>query len=224
MAKLYTFTEAQAKLEPIVTTDINIQDAIQEAVDRIYELGRYPGTTYELELTEAMFTEDANENQVLYIDDEAYNGAIGFRTINMGWSIRDQEVLYRDGVNAGDKDWIDLESEYIVNATSGITEYWRKYRAPLGFNPAEGGPYYALLKLEPPQLAPNDDVPIESYNALKMAVMAVCQEAVGDDIRADEYWGKFEMFMSRSTRQTDGPKKRMIGIDSSLRRKPTQFM
>jgi hypothetical protein len=224
MAKLFTFIEAQAKLQPIVTTDIEISDAIQEAVDRIYELGRYPGTTIELALTEDMFEENSNNEWILYLDDEIYNGAIGFRTNSGGWSIRDQEVLYRDGVNAGDKDFIDFESEDILDADTGEMERWRKYRTPMGFDPTTGGPYYALMKLEPPQLSPDDYVPIESYNALKMAVMAVSYESVGDDIRADEYWSKFEMFMNRSTSQTDGVKKRMIGMDSSLRRKPTQFM
>ena len=224
MAKLFTFTEAQVKLQPIVTTDIDIADAIQEAVDRIYELGRYPGTTLELLLTEDMFEENSNGEQILYLDDELYNGAIGFRTNHGGWGIRDQEVLYRDGINAGDRDFIDLESEEILNEETDIMERWRKYRAPLGFNPGEGGPYYALMKLEPPFLAPDDYVPIESYNALKMAVMAICNETVGNDDGAENYWGKFEMFMVRSTNQTDGPKRRMIGIDSSLKRKPKQFM
>jgi|AntRauTorcE11897_2_1112592.scaffolds.fasta_scaffold12285_2 hypothetical protein len=222
MAKLLTFIEAQHKFESIITTDITVEDAIQEAVDRIYEFGRYPGTTIEIELTTDMFEENSNGYQILSLDDELYNGAVGFRTLSGGYGIVSQESLYRDGVNAGDNEFIDLES--IEIEVEGVVGRYRQYRAPLGFTPSSGGPYYALMKLEPPELAPDDYVPIESLNALKMAIQAICYENVGDDGRASEHWAKFEVSMTRSTRQTDGPKKRRFGIESSLRRKPKQFM
>jgi hypothetical protein len=59
---------------------------------------------------------------------------------------------------------------------------------------------------------------------LKCAILAVCQEYVGDDERAMLNWQKFDNFITRSERQTHGPKKMFMGFDSSLRRKPTQFM
>jgi hypothetical protein len=223
MAKLLTFSQACARLASIITTDITAEDAVQEAVDRIFELGRFPGTTEEIELTADMFSEDANGYQILTLDDEKYNGAVGFRCLSGGWGIVAQESLYRDGVNSGDLEFVDLESTSVLDADTQEYTRVRKYRAPLGFNPSSGGPFYALMKLEPPTLAGDDYVPVESLNALKMAVMAVSYEDVGDDKRAEEHWAKFDSFMSRSTRQTDGPKKRRIGTDSSLRRRPRQF-
>jgi hypothetical protein len=99
----------------------------------------------------------------------------------------------------------------------------RKYRAPLGFCPDQG-PYFALMKLEAPELEDDTIIPIHSAGALKTAILAVCQEYVNDDDRAMLNWQKFDSFITKAAKQVDGPKRWSIGMDSSLRRKPTQFL
>ena len=218
MAKLMTYAEAISRFANLATTGIGIEEAIQEAVDRIYELGRWPGTTVEIELEEADFIAGDNDNEwFVYFLEETYDGAIGFRSNHRGWSIVDHASLYRDGVNAGDREFLDMGSVTISAALK------RKYRAPLGFVPS-AGPYFALMKLEAPELVDATVIPIHSAGALKCAILAVCQEYVNDDDRAMLNWQKFEQFITKAARQVDGPKRWSIGMDSSLRRKPTQFL
>jgi hypothetical protein len=220
MAKLMTFIEAQRRFENLATTGITIDLAIQEAIDRIYEMGRWPGTTVEIQLTEEMFVEDSETGDffVSFVESE-YDGAIGFRSTNGGWSIMDQSALYKDGLNAGDDAFIDFGT--IIDEDTGART--RKYRAPVGFVP-NAGPYYVLLKKEAPVLDHDSVIPVESVGALKAAIQAVCYEYVTDDQRAAAKWQEFDQFMRLSDKQVSGPKKYFVGMDSSLRRRPTQFM
>jgi hypothetical protein len=219
MPKTITFGEAIARFENLVTTDIDIRDALQEAIESIYEEGRWPGTTEEIELTDDLFVDLNNGWTVLELNDLKYAGAVGFRTDFGGWQIRHHEVLYKEGVNAGDKDFIDLGTE----DRSGGTRV-RRYKCPDGFRYDSTLKHYALMKLDPPDFADDDILPIESIRAIKAAIKSICYEYVDDEINADLQWKKFEIAMLKSTAQVDGPKKQYIGIDSSLRRKPKQFM
>lgn len=220
MAKTITLAEAIARFGPLVTTNVQIQDAITEAVSRIYEMGRHPGTTEEVELSDDDFTEEDDE-WFLLMDESSYDGMIGFRNKNRGWTIMDQTILYKNKVNGGDLSLIDHGT---VEVEVG-GEYFqrRKYRMPLGFS-LDGGPYYALMKLEAPELADDTVIPIHSIGALKCAVLAVSYEMVGDEERANLNWQKFNQLMQLSGKQVDGMKQYYVGMDSSLRRRPTQFM
>lgn len=325
MAKLMTYSQAISRFANLATTGIGIEEAIQEAVDRIYEMGRWPGTTVEIELAEADFIAGDNDHEwFVYFPEETYDGAVGFRNNHRGWSIVDHASLYRDGINAGDREFLDMGTvDYLdgtltvsgtltdgtdpivfpvlypiagfngslgtfafssdgaeaspfdgvwyglvadsggegrlVHVVSTFTENswsmasppnladplsWtltpdspatgipvlsmttvkkRKYRAPLGFCPDQG-PYFALMKLEAPVLEDDTVIPIHSAGALKTAILAVCQEYVNDDDRAMLNWQKFDSFITKAAKQVDGPKRWSIGMDSSLRRKPTQFL
>ena len=217
MAKLLTFSEAVVRFGPLVTTDVTIEEAIQEAVDRVYELGRWPGTTVQVELEDVNFIYDADlvEHYLLF-DEQTYNGMVGFRNQSRGWSIMDQTILFKNGMNGGDLAVVDL-------GTVDINEVlMRKYRMPLGFSPS-GGPYYVLMKLEAPVLSDDSIIPVESSGALKCAIRAVCAEFVGNDAEAMSHWQSFDQFIKLSERQVHGPKRFNIGMDSSLRRKPRQF-
>jgi hypothetical protein len=319
MAKLMTYSQAISRFANLATTGIGIEEAIQEAVDRIYEMGRWPGTTIEIELTESDFIAGLDDHEwFVYFNEELYDGAIGFRNNYRGWAIVDHTCLYRDGINAGDREFVDygtIVEESRLEVTGSLNDganpvtfpllydggiysntektawvnkeavsgpaspaYWayasgasgvfgwilesptatwtsaetpaspdlvvtwtpsgsatgtpvldffpwekRKYRAPLGFSPTNG-PYYCLMKLEAPTLKDDTIIPIHSTGALKCAILAVCQEYVNDDDRAMLNWQKFESFIVKAARQVDGPKRMTIGINSSLRRKPTQFL
>lgn len=217
MAKLMTFSEAAVRFGSLVTTDISIEDAIQEAVDRVYELGRWPGTTAQVELTDADFVKDVElEEFYLLFNEQTYNGMVGFRNQSRGWSIMDQTVLFKNGVNGGDLSVVDMGTVEVDEVLV------RKYRMPLGFSPA-GGPYYVLMKLEAPVLSEDSVIPVESSGALKCAIRAVCAEVVGNDAEAMGHWQSFDQFIKLSERQVHGPKKFNLGMDSSLRRKPRQF-
>jgi hypothetical protein len=314
MAKFLTYAQVCTRFANLATTGISIEDAVQEAVDAIYETGRYIGTTTEIVLSEDDFIEDTDLNcYFVYLDESTYDGVIGFRCDHRGWGIMDHTALYKDGVNAGDMEFIDygtitrngslvvsgitdpeemngeLVSVGTINgkeawSTDGLQEnseenwviiYWssgswfmmmngeestpmwvsnedvetpdlvtewlpggsetgdpvltlnedyvRKYRCPLGWSPSTG-PYYALIKLEAPELENDTVIKIASARALKYAILAVCQEYVSDDERALMNWQKFEAAMQRKEKQTSGPKKNHVNFESSLRRKPSQFM
>jgi len=217
MARSITFSEAVARFGPMVTTGIQVEDAIQEAIDRIYEMGRYPGTTVELELAEEDFVESSG-NWYVFFDEDEYEGALGFRDDNRGWSIVSHMMLYKSGTNAGDREFVDMGS--IVDEDGRRK---RKYRCPLSFSP-ETGPFYVLLKKEPPQLHGDDEIPLPSLGALKCAILAVCYEYVNDLERANANWEKFNEFITLGSKQAGGLKKFYVGMDSSLRRRPQGFM
>jgi len=219
MSKSITLSEAMIRFGPLITTGIEVEEAIQEAVDRIFEMGRYPGTTIEIELEEGDFTLSSDESERhADFDETLYAGAIGFRSAHRGWSIVDQVVLYKDGINAGDLEFIDLGTILQVDGSE-----IRRYRCPLGWQPDQG-PYFVLMKKDAPTLAPDDIIPIQSIGALKVAIQAVCYEYVSDENLAQSKWAEFNQFMATSERQSAGLKKYHIGMDSSLRRKPKQFM
>ena len=217
MAKLMTFSEAAVRFGSLVTTDISIEDAIQEAVDRVYELGRWPGTTVQVELADEDFIYDADlVEYFLHFNEQTYNGMVGLRNQSRGWSIMDQTILFKNGVNGGDLSVVDMGTVEVDEVLV------RKYRMPLGFAPT-GGPYYVLMKLEAPVLSEDSVIPVESSGALKCAIRAVCAEVVGNDAEAMGHWQSFDQFIKLSERQVHGPKKFNLGMDSSLRRKPRQF-
>ena len=427
MARTMTYSEASSRFANLATTGIAIGPAIQEAVDRVYEMGRWPGTTTEIELVVADFVEDTDLNQrFVYFNEDTYDGVIGFRSDTRGWSIVDHISLYKDGVNMGDREFVDMGTDGItvaqaaatvtldpagdlnkvkltantagtagnditveiatpavqatvdvavvgnaITATPGtkarmvvsaasdpsvdgtelfyvgtgmfVEEIWasaglvnplsatptgdgvrlstdgsaacilqlyvsnavtaawadfspgpwpdgdtleiytgdavgdvflvagtssaqqvidainaastpvaastsgtatgavavvavtnlaggtdevvtssRKYRCPLGWS-ASNGPYYALIKKESPVLSADTVIPIQSVGALKCAIQAVCYEYVNDEDRANLCWQKFDTFMKGAERQTHGPKRFTLGMDSSLKRKPRQF-
>ena len=217
MAKKMTFLQAKDRFVGLATVGITIAAAIQEAVDRIYEMGRWPGTTVEVELQDVDFVEDVDLNHFyLYFVEQTYAGAIGFRNANRGWAIVDQMSLYKDGTNMGDREFVD----YGTVTVEGVEK--RKYRCPLGWT-TDGGPYFVLLKLEAPTLVDATLISVESMGAFKCAIRAVCCEYVNDDDRAMLNWQEFDQFMTSSARQVAGPKRYTMGMDSSLRRKPQQF-
>jgi len=222
MSKQITLGDAASKFGDLVAFKTTSEAAIQEAIDRIYEMGRWPGTTKEIEIAEADFIEDAALSvYFLYFDEDLYDGAIGFRNEYRGWGIVDHTALYKEGVNLGDKQFVDY-GPYSLDVANDDREV-RKYRCPLGWSPTSG-PYWVLFKLEAPELAFDDVLPIQSLGALKAAIQAVSYESVNDDERATLSWQKFDLAINLASRQNSGPKKYFIGIDSSLKRKPKQFM
>lgn len=217
MAKLLTFSEAAVRFGSLVTTSISIEDAIQEAVDRVYEMGRWPGTTVQVELSDESFIYDEDLIEYyLHFNEQTYNGMIGFRNQSRGWSLMDQTILFKNGVNGGDLAVLDMGTVTVNDVLI------RKYRMPLGFSTA-GGPYYSLMKLEAPLLSEDSIIPVESLGALKCAIRAVCAEFEGNDSEALGHWQSFDQFIKLSERQVHGAKKFYIGMDCSLARKPRQF-
>lgn len=220
MARTITFAEAVARFEPLVTTNVQIEDAVREAFLRIYEMGRWPGTTRELALEDADFMQEDTEWFLLLNEDE-YDGMIGFRNKNRGWTIMDSSILYKDKLNGGDMSLIDMGTVEAEEGGSYVSK--RKYRLPLDFT-LDSGPYYALMKLEAPVLSDDSVLPIHSIGALKSAILAVSYEMTSDEERAMLNWQKFDQLMKLSERQVEGLKRYYVGFDSSLKRRPTQFM
>lgn len=217
MPRNLTFSQACARFGSLVTTSITIEEAVQQAVDQVYEMGRWPGTTEEVDVAEADFVINSDTGEYFVsFDEQEYAGALGFRNGSRGWSVVDKTALYKDGINAGDREFVDYGTVEVDGAR------FRKYRAPLVFAP-DAGPYHALLKKEPPILTGDDLVPIEGIGPLKCAIQAVCAEYVGDSAGSTAKWSEMYSTMLLSQRQSEGVKRFTMGIDSSLRRHPRQF-
>ncbi len=217
-----TFNDCVVRFANLASTGISIEAAIQEAIDSIFDIGRWPGTTREVPLTIEMFTKNTTGEWILGLDAVEYDGVIGFRDANKGFGIRDVMALYKEKVNAGDRDFIDLGIEESEVGSTGEYDRYRCYRAPLWFS-EQSLPMYALLKKEAPILSGNDLVPVESIPALKAAIQAVCYEYLMEHSLAANCWAMFERRMMQSDKQFHGNKHYSIGMDSSLRRRPTQF-
>lgn len=218
MASSITFAQAKTRLAGQITYNGTVDEAIQEAVDRAYEMGRWQGMTLEVKLTESDYVlfEDPPQVRVNF-PMSSYNGAVGFRTVNGGMGIVDQVALFRDGIAAGDKSVIDL-GEVTVESV-----LYHQYRLPLNISTAPSYDIWVLLKLVSPTLSDSDIVPIKNYGALKQAVLAVCYENVNDESRAEVCWSKFEEAMEKGQRQFQGPQQRHISVQNNMRRRPTQF-
>jgi hypothetical protein len=208
-----TFAQAKARFGSLATADTSIGEAIQEAVDRAYEMGRWRGMVEELLIPESYFVELDDE---LFIDFPAdtFDGALGFRNKSMGWGIRNVAALYRDGINSGDRSFID-KGEVLVG---GVLV--RRYRLPV----VQNRPTHVLIKLTSAPLTDDDLVPIKSVGALKNAILAVCAENSSDDSRANTYWGRFLATMERAEKQHSGLHQFHVSFNSNLRRRPSGFM
>jgi hypothetical protein len=218
MARLITYSEAVIRFSGLVVNGLTIESAIQEAVDRIFEMGRFPGTTTELTIADEDWVTDVESGiTTISFDEQEYAGALGFRNDHRGWAIVDRTALYKDGANAGDFEFVDYGT---VETEDGKV---RTYRAPINWNP-EAGPFYVLLKKEAPILEDADLVPVEGMGPLKCAIQAVCLEFTGDQSAAQAKWAEMNGLMIGAQRQAEGPKRYTSGMDSSLRRHPKQFM
>jgi len=224
MANRITFIEARNAYERLVTSVLPIGTAIQEAVNLYYDMGRWPGTTRELTLVDGDFTEDTDrEAWILTIDDDVYDGVLGIRNNSRGWNIRGQLALYRDRLNSGDLDFIDLEGSETAATSLVQATYQRKFRCPLDFSLANG-PYYALLKLDAPQLVNDADiVPVPSTAALKALIMAVSYETANDPQRQQASMQSFEQAMSRASREIQGRRSMPLMTTTTMRSRPQQF-
>jgi hypothetical protein len=219
MSYLITYDEAVVRFGHLVTTDITIDDAIQEAVDRIFEMGRWGGTTFEKKIVVGDFSDGENPYEhYLNLNPQEFSGVIGFRNQNGGFGIQDQTSLFRIGVNSGDRAFID----YGLVDFNGVEV--RRYRAPLNWNTDRD--LWALLKKQAPLFRdlPGDTiVPVHSTGALKFAILAVAYETVNDEDRANANWAKFNALMVQGDKEFQGNKTYSMGVDSSLRRRPRQF-
>ena len=208
MAKSLTFSEAAARFGPLVTTDVTAEDAIQEALERIYEMGRYRGTTEELVIpTESFVLDPVSGETYVYFPRNNYSAAIAFRnskkgTEKRGWNIVDRSVLYRDSVSfhhVGDRNFVNL-GDVIYNNLDHI-----KYRCPLESWSMIDGPFVAHLKNNCPTFADDDLITIATVGALKHAVQAVCYEWVNEEGLAESSWARFNRAMMSDEFLTDGP-------------------
>ncbi len=100
MSQSITFADAAAKFSGLVTTEVNITDAIQEVVDRAYEMGRWRGMIEEIECTTNQYvtiSEDTEKQEVYFdFDPDQFDGAIGFRHGGRGYGIKTLVSLYQE--------------------------------------------------------------------------------------------------------------------------------
>ena len=221
MGAFLTFAQAKSKFSGLVSSGTTIDEAIQEVVNRAFEMARYPETTHELTIVTAHFTVSTDPAEVyIDIDPDTYDGAIGFRTESMGYPIMDQAALYHHETPSGDDSFIDLG----IVTVSGSEK--RRYRMPRGYTAIPTNTtFYALMKKRPPTLEEDDDVvPIRPWGALKTGVLAVSYENANDIERAEANWVKFDRAMRLDEKQFHGTKRSYIGFDGSTRVRPTNFM
>lgn len=212
MAKLLTFSEAAIRFGPLITTDITVEDALQEAVERIYEMGRYRGTTEELVIPTESFVLDPDSGEThVYFPRSKYSAAIAFRNSKKGtekrvWNIVGHAVLYRDSMShyhEGDRDFVNL-GDVVFEDLDQI-----KYRCPVVSWAMSDGPFTVRLKNNCPVFASEDLITIATVGALKHAIQAVCYEWVNEENSADASWERFKRAMESDEFLTDGPTNRV---------------
>jgi hypothetical protein len=109
MSSPLTFGVAKTRFAGLVTTKITVATAIQEALDRIFEMGRYANTTREIALASDDFIYDSTlEDTFIYFPRSLYSCAVAFRNDKRGWNIVNQAVLYREFANAGDYKFVNM--------------------------------------------------------------------------------------------------------------------
>ena len=221
MARSLTFAEARERFSNLVTTEVDISDAIQEVVDRAYEMGRWRGMTEEVECgthASATYREDTEKEEVYVdFDPQEFDGAIGFRYKHSGWYIKTLISLYQEENYVGNSYFIDLGDVLVDGETV------RRYRMPKGWKlPTE--PLYALMKkVAVNPLQDESIIPINSVGALKAGILAVAYENVNDLARSEAQWQKFTQLMERAQKQYNGNRKFHVRINDNLKKRPTQF-
>lgn len=200
MSAPFTFATAKTRFAGLVTTKIQVGDAIQQALERIFEMGRYRNTTLEIAIPDADFIYDATLKETfVYFPRATYSAAIAFRNDERGWNVVNQATLYREGRRIGDYKFVNMDEVQ----HSGSTHL--KYRCPVEQWTVAEGPFFAMMKLEAPILEDDDIVPITTIGALQHAVQAVSYEYLSDDTAAEASWQRFELAMMRDEPQSDGP-------------------
>lgn len=221
MSQILTFAEAQQRFSNLVTTEVNIADAIQEVVDRAYEMGRWRGMIEEIDCTsnEYVTIRQDTEKQEVYldIDPSQFDGAIGFRQGGKGYSIKTLVSLYQEDTGVGNLSFIDIGDVIVDN------EVYRRYRVPRAWATPLTELYALMKKVSKSPLTDDDILPIKSIGALKSGILAVAYENVNDMERADAHWQKFIQLMERAQKQYNGGRKISIRFNDNIRKRPTQF-
>lgn len=221
MSQILTFAEAQQRFSNLVTTEVNIGDAIQEVIDRAYEMGRWRGMMEEIECTNNQYVtirEDTEKREVYFDFDPAqFDGAIGFRHGGRGYGIKTLVSLYQEDTSVGDLSFIDIGDVTVEDVT------YRRYRAPRSWSSPVVELYALMKKVSKSPLADTDIIPIKSIGALKSGILAVAYENVNDMKRADAHWQKFMQLMERAQKQYNGGRKISIRFNDNIRKRPTQF-
>ncbi len=221
MAQSLTFLEAKQRFANLVTTEVDIGDAIQEVVDRAYEMGRWRGMTEEIDCLshpEVNITYDETKDEsFIDFNPDVFDGAIGFRFKGKGYYIKTLVSLYQEEINVGIGYFIDLGDVIVDDVV------YRRYRMPRHWKDLTE-PLYALVKKI--SINPMGDdmiVPIKSIGALKAGILAVAYENINDLERAEMNWQKFNTLMERAQKQYNGNRKIHIRINDNMRKRPTQF-
>lgn len=221
MSQILTFAEAQQRFSNLVTTEVNIADAIQEVVDRAHEMGRWRGMIEEIDCTTntaVTITEDDVTSEVFVdIDPSLYDGVIGFRQGGKGYSIKTLVSLYQEDAGVGNLSFIDLGDVIVDDVV------YRRYRTPLSWRIPISELKALVKKVSKSPLADDDILPIKSIGALKAGILAVAYENVNDMERSEAHWMKFMQLMERSQKQYNGGRKITIRFNDSLKKRPTQF-
>lgn len=200
MSAPFTFATAKTRFAGLVTTKITVGDAIQQALERIFEMGRWNNTTAEIAIPDVDFIYDsALKETFLYLPRATYSAAIAFRNDERGWNVVNHASLYREAGREGDYKFVNMGDVQ----HSGSTHI--KYRCPVERWEVADGPFFAMMKLEAPTLEDDDFVPITTTGALQHAVQAVSYEYLNDETSADASWQRFERAMMRDEPQSDGP-------------------
>lgn len=221
MSKALTFEEAKQRFANLVTTEVSIGDAIQEVIERAYEMGRWRGMMEEVVCNtnpNVRITENT-EKQEVYIDfnPDAFDGAIGFRYGGKGYGIKTLVSLYQEEESTSLGYFVDIGD--IIDADV----VYRRYRAPKHWSIPTGDLTALMKKVAPYPMSDSDIVPIKSLGALKAGILAVAYENVNDAERSELHWQKFVTLMERAQKQYNGARKIYIRMNDGLKKRPTQF-
>ena len=221
MSQLPTRLEVKNAVMPELPHDMNLDVAIQELVDRSYEVGVSPNSRKEIEFDLSIERTTWFGYDVILVDPTLYDGVAGVRDnekpqSKLRWKVVDVESEHQEPGATAEK-FVD----HNVHDINGIN--YRVYQLP---NLLKNSDIVIrmMMKLHAPTISlDSDKIPVKSVYLAKLGLLAIGYENEADN-RADASWQRFYAESGLAQKRSDGNKQRYVKIDHGMRRKPTNFM
>jgi hypothetical protein len=205
----------------MIPFESDIDPMIQEMQDRLYDTGVAIGSREELEVNLATERVEWNGYQTIQFSADDYDGLAGVRDnckprSEKSWKIRDIEAEHQSP-GAGANYFLD----HGIKVVGGDKK--RVYQVPHDLESSVDKLRF-LFKVQSPQItSDSDEVRVRSIYVAKLGLLAIGYQNEGDQ-RADKAMNDFLSSSSMGQKRVDGIKHRYVGLDTGLRRKPTNRM
>lgn len=221
MSYFPTRLQVKQAVENEIPIQMDVDHAIQEVVDRAYEAGVAIGSRTEITIDLSTEKTEWDGYNVILVDPEIYDGIASVRDNEkprsiQSWEVRDVEAEHQSP-GATQDDFTDHGLQDIEG------EKRRVYQLPYVLMDKDDVIRPLMKKRSPRIDLDTDEIPLKNLYVAKLGMLAVGYENEAD-ARAEGTWNRFLLEASSNQKRSDGPKKRYLGMDTGVRRKPTNFM